>query len=237
MLAQSHHTLQCANKPDLPFHKAYSYGKSTKNQLIKGWWNLFTDGQTQEWKAFFAGLDGKELFDGRDIDKPCLQYIYMDIIRSHIYQFVSMYNIHRIQQQLLRAYYLPTGQPFLLYQYPDNVKNYQVPVDTSVLAALEDELKDFDPDYYLPLAIMSIYAQLLLAGGFQTEFVYSDVGHGAAYLFLGERVANYITHGGGEIVLFNTASGAEQWISAHGNHEIEVHRNHHSIMHVKGSDK
>ncbi|RPA91874.1 hypothetical protein L873DRAFT_1597612, partial [Choiromyces venosus 120613-1] len=80
LLAQSHISLRRANKPDLPFHKAYSYGKSTKNQRIEAWWNLLTEGQTQEWKVFFATLEGEGLFDGGDIDKSCLQYIYMDII-------------------------------------------------------------------------------------------------------------------------------------------------------------
>ncbi|RPA89962.1 hypothetical protein L873DRAFT_1719854 [Choiromyces venosus 120613-1] len=46
--AQSHITLRRANKPNLPFHKVYSYGKSTKNQRIEAWWNLLMEGQTQE---------------------------------------------------------------------------------------------------------------------------------------------------------------------------------------------
>ena len=237
LLAQSHLTLRRAKKPDLPFHKAYSYGKSTKNQRIEAWWNLLTEGQTQEWKVFFAELEGEGLFDGGDIDKSCLQYIYMDIIRSHIHQFVSMHNTHRIRRQRLRAHYLPTGQSFLLYHYPDSVRNYQEPVDTGVLAALENEVKDFDLDEYLPAATMSLYAQLLSAGGFPTEFVYSDVRHKAAYLFLRERVADYLTHSSGNIALFNTPSGAEQLISAHRNHEIEVHRNHDSIMQVEETNE
>ena len=236
LLAQSHLTLRRTNKPDLPFHKAYSYGKSTKNQRIEAWWNLLTDSQTQEWKVFFAELEGEGLFDGGDIDKSCLQYIYMDIIRSHIHQFVSMHNTHRIRRQRLRARYLPTRQLFLLYHYPDSIRNYQEPVDLGVLAALEDEVKDFDLDEYLPAATLSLYAQLLSEGGFPTEFVYSDVRHRAAYLFLRQRVADYLIHGG-EIALFNTPSGAEQWISTHRNHEIEIHRNHDSIMQVEETEE
>ena len=235
MLDHSHLILRCANKPDLRFHKCYSYCKSTKNQRIEAWWNLLTDGQTQKWKVFFAELEGEGLFDERDIDKSCLQYIFLDIIRSHIHQFVSMYNTHRIRRQWLRAHYLPTGQPFLFYYYPDGVRNYQEPVNVGTLAALEDEVKDFDLDEYLPAATLSLYAQLLSAGGLPTEFVYSDVKHKNAYLFLRQKVADYLTHGG-DIALFNVPSGTEQWTSTHRNHEIETYRNIDSIMQVVDTD-
>jgi len=37
LLAESHLMLRRANNPNLPFHKAYSFGKSTKNQRIEAW--------------------------------------------------------------------------------------------------------------------------------------------------------------------------------------------------------
>ena len=236
LLAQSHLTLWPTNKPDLPFHRAYSYGKSTKNQRIEAWWNLLTEGQTQEWKVFFAELEGEGVFDGGDIDKSCLQYIYMDIIRSHIHQFVAIHNTHKIRRPRLRAHYLPTGQPFMLYHYPDGARNYQEPVNLRALEELELEVKDFDLDEYLPAATISLYAQLLIEGGFPTEFVYSDIRHKAAYLFLRQKVADYLDNSG-EISLFNTPSGAEQWISSHRNHEIELHRNIDSRLQVDETDE
>ncbi|KAG0136211.1 hypothetical protein HOY82DRAFT_479147, partial [Tuber indicum] len=48
LLTESPTTLRRANKPHMPFHKAYSYGKSIKNQRIEAWWTLLTEGQTQE---------------------------------------------------------------------------------------------------------------------------------------------------------------------------------------------
>jgi len=130
--AQSHLTLRWANKPDLSFQKGYFYGKSTKNQPIEAWWNILTEGQTLEWKVYFALLEGEGLFNDGNIDKFCLQYIYVDIIRTHIHQFVAIHNTHKISPQGLREHYLPTGQPFLLYHYPDCVKDYKehVYIDT-----------------------------------------------------------------------------------------------------------
>ena len=182
-----------------------------------------TEGQTQEWKVFFAELEGEGLFDGGDIDKSCLQYIYMDIIRSHIHQFVAIHNSHSIRRQRRREHYLPTGQPFLLYHYPDGIKNYMEPADVGILSELESEVTDFDLDEYLPTATLSLYAQLLSAGGFPTEFVYSDIRHRSAYAYLRQKAADYIDQGG-QITLFNTPSGAEEWILSHNNHEIESHR-------------
>ena len=223
------------NNPDLPFAKAYSYGKSTKNQRIEAWWNLLTEGQTQEWKIFFAKLEGEGLFDDGDIDKLCLQYIYMDMIRSHIHQFVVIHNTHSIRRQRLRAHYLPTGQPFLLYHYPNGVRDYKEGVNLRVLSALEEEVKDFDLDEYLPTATLRLYAQLLSASGYPNEFDYGDVRHRDAYIFLRQKVANYLTEGG-EISLLNTPSGAEEWIYSHKDHEIEEHREIDQTMIVDETD-
>jgi len=99
--AQLHVTFRRANKADLSFKKAYFYAKSTKNQRIKACWNILTEGQTQQWKDYFAELEEEGLFDGGNIDKSCLQYMDMDIIRSHIHQFVAIHNTYKIRRQHL----------------------------------------------------------------------------------------------------------------------------------------
>ena len=57
-----------------------------------------TEGRTPEWKEFFAELVGAGLFDGGNIDKLCLECIYIDIIRSHIHQFLSINNTNSIRR-------------------------------------------------------------------------------------------------------------------------------------------
>ena len=59
LLAESHLILRRANQPNLPFEKAYSYGKSTENQRIEAWWNTLTEAQTQEWKRYFTKLEAE----------------------------------------------------------------------------------------------------------------------------------------------------------------------------------
>ncbi|CUS12628.1 unnamed protein product [Tuber aestivum] len=161
LLAESHLSLRRANHPDLPFEKAYSYRKSTKNQRIEAWWNILTKGQTQAWKVYFAQLESDGYFNGGDLDKLCLQFLYMKIIRSHIHRFVEIHNSHPIRLQRKREHYLPTGQPFLLYYYPESGKDYKEKVNESLLAALEAEVSEFDLDEYLPISTLALYQGFL----------------------------------------------------------------------------
>jgi len=132
----------------------------------------------------------------------------MDIIRSHIHQFVAIHNSHSFRRQRLRSHYLPTGQPYLLYYYPDSVRDYKTPVNADRLAELEAEVKDFDLDQYLPTETLKLYAELLSAGVYPAEYVYSDTRHRSAYVFLCERAAAYILDGR-EINSFNSPTGME----------------------------
>lgn len=223
LLAESHLTLRRANQPYLPFAKAYLYGKSTKNQRIEAWWNILTEGQTQEWKTFFAKLESDGYFDGGDTDKSCLQFLYMDMIRSDIHRFIEVHNSHPIRFQRNRDHYLPTGQPFLMYNYPENAKDYKEKVDETVLAALEKEVADYDLDEYLPAATSLLYQQFLDQGGFPKVFTYDDSRHKDAYLYLRHKVSEYIFNGG-LIQLTSRPAGAAEWIAANSSHEIEVHR-------------
>jgi len=70
-----------------------------KNQRIEAWWNILTEGQMQEWKLYFGKLEADGYFNGGDIDKSCLHFLYMDMIKSHIHQFVEVQNSHPIQLQ------------------------------------------------------------------------------------------------------------------------------------------
>lgn len=222
----------------MPFRKAYSYGTSTKNQRIEHWWNLLTEGQTQEWKVYFAELEGNGYFDGSAIDKSCLQFIYMEIIRTHIHQFVAIHNSHKIRKQPTRAHYLPTGQPFMLYHYPDGVRDYKEAINIDLLSALESEVADFDLDSYLPTATMTLYTEFLRHGNFPAELSYNSTQHKQAYLFLREKATSYLQTGG-VIELFEMPTGADQWITAHQNHEIEQYRQQRTAdpLHIELTDE
>ncbi|KAG0137920.1 hypothetical protein HOY82DRAFT_597186 [Tuber indicum] len=104
-----------------------------------------------------------------------------------------------------------------------------------VLAALEAEVADFDLDLYLPEESLCLYAQLLSTGGYLPDFVYSDMQHRSAYIFLRQKVTDYIQFSGG-IKLFNSPTGTENWIQAHQDHEIEQHRECDHTLSLEDTD-
>jgi len=144
------------------------------------------------------------------------------MIRSHIYQFIEVHNSHPIRLQRNRQHYLPTGQTFLLYYYPESRKDYKQKVDEKVLAALEAEVADYDLDEYLPVSTLELYAKCLQEGGYPPQFSSSNTRHHEAYLYFRDRVSLYIAQGD-EIELVSRPSGAADWILANGTHEIEAH--------------
>ncbi|KAG0126490.1 hypothetical protein HOY82DRAFT_491784, partial [Tuber indicum] len=94
LLANSHLALRRAQKPNLPFCKAYSYGTSTKNIRIESWWNLLANAQTDTWREIFVDLEENGCFDGGEIDIISLQFIYMKMITDHIQGFVRVHVRH-----------------------------------------------------------------------------------------------------------------------------------------------
>jgi len=108
-------------------------------------------------------------------------------------------------------------------------------VDIDTLSQLEVKVKDFDLDEYLPPVTMPLYVQLLVANGPPSQFVYSDTRYNSVYIFLHQKIANPIDSGR-EVLLFNTPNGAEEWIQAHNNHEIEIHQENDHTMIVDETD-
>ena len=197
-----------------------------------------TDGQTQEWKTYFAELEDEGLFIGTDLDKSCLQFIYMEIIRSHIHQFVEVHNSHSIRYQRKREHYLPTGQPYMMYFYPESGKDYKEPVNLEILESLELEVAEYNLDQYLPSETLLLFGKFLEEGGYPKEYSYEDTRHKEAYVYLRQRVWQFVQEGG-KVELFSTPSGAAEWINAHADHEVEQHRSHVSgdqQMEINNSD-
>jgi hypothetical protein len=168
LLCASHLSLRHTDKPDLPFHKAYRVGTSTKNQRIEAWWNLLANGQPDTWRTLFDGLEDRGLFDGGNIDKLYLQHICMIMLRTHIYKFIQTHNTHSMRRQTQRQHYLPTGIPVNMCQYPKSgAHDYGGPPNPETIAALEhsQHLDKYDLDEYIPLTTCKILNDLLSANG------------------------------------------------------------------------
>ncbi|RPA80211.1 hypothetical protein BJ508DRAFT_327524 [Ascobolus immersus RN42] len=130
------------------------------------------------------------------IDRLCLQFIYMQIIRAHVQNFVEIHNTHKIRKQPLRDHYLPTGKPFVLYNgigssEVNKVNDFAVKPDHSVLNTLEKETLGYDLDEYLTDQTKGTFSKILKEGGFQTSFQYHE-NHREAYIYLRTTLRNLL---------------------------------------------
>jgi transposase InsO family protein len=213
LLCHSQLILRRALKPGLPFRKIYSWGTSTKNQRIESWWNLLTNAQTETYRELFLALEHEGYFDGSEVDKLCLQFIYMEMLRKHIYGFVCLHNTHRIRHQRNRGHYLPTGRPHQMYHHPrGNTRDYADTPDEFILEALLSQLEAYDIDEYMVPETRMLFERLLSANGFPVRFSWED-NHVEAYIFLRQALLEHISNtGGDDVKILQKPEGAEKWI-------------------------
>jgi hypothetical protein len=58
--------------------------------------NQLPGSQTETWREFYEELEKNGFIDGVEIDKACLQFLYMNMIREHIHAYDEEHNHHRI---------------------------------------------------------------------------------------------------------------------------------------------
>ena len=80
------------------------------------------------------------LFADSEADKIALLFVYFPIIRTEIYNFVRLWNNHRIRYQKNRPS-LPTGKPSVLYFTPPaGVQDFQYSPNHTLLGELQNEV-------------------------------------------------------------------------------------------------
>ena len=170
------------------------------------------------------------MFDGGNIDKACLQYIYMDMIRSHIHNFIEVNNSHRIRKQKKSDHYLPTGKPFEMYFYPDGVEDFKEPIEEEVLVLLESEVGSFDLDSFLPTETLNLFSNFLTEENMPDMYTYDNPQHRKAYLILRQKVWTFVQTGGIVGLLANPI-GAADWIEQNqrGIVREEIHCHLHPV--------
>lgn len=92
-------------------------------------------------QLFFDQLGTLGLYTDSEVDKIALLYVYFPLIREEIYNFVHIWNNHRIRSQKKKRPNLPTGKPSVLYfTPPDGTSNYGVIPDANLLNILTAEV-------------------------------------------------------------------------------------------------
>ena len=234
LICNSQLKLRRAEKPELPFQKIYSFGTSTRNQRIEAWWNQLAGSQTETWREFFEGLEKDGFFDGGGIDKACLQFLYMNMIREHIHGFVEEHNRHRIRKQRNREYYLPTGRPNKLYHYPpEGTRDYGSKPWQPLMEKLKNDVAAYDLNDYLPVETVTTFCNILENGGFQTSFKFNE-NHYDAYLYLRREVWKLVKTDG-QFLIIPKPTGVRSWI-ADNREENERHIEEDIEMNLTDTD-
>jgi len=112
-----------------------------------------------------------------------------------------------------------------MYFYSETGKDYKKSVNVEVLRTLENEVARYKFNEYLRSETLELYGNLLHEVGYPKEFGYDNKRHKEAYVYLHERVWQFL-QAGGELDLFTIPSGAAEWIEAYQDHDIEQHRSH-----------
>jgi len=188
--------------PLISFSKAYVYGPSTKNQRIEAWWNTLADGLTEGWKQFFIKLDKANMFDKESIhDVVALRFIYIDILREQVQNFVDLHNIYTIRKQKWRSYIIPLGRPEDLYFFHDHApecKTIPEGVSEAILSQMEEDMAFYDEDVYQSKGIEMLCITLLAMGNIEYSFEEFtselDQSHVRAYNFLRMALGSFEEH-------------------------------------------
>jgi hypothetical protein len=179
-------------------------------------------------------LEKDGFFDGGEIDKACLQFLYMNMIREHIHGFVEEHNRHRIRKQRNREHYLPTGRPNKLYHYPpEGTRDYGSKPWQPLMEKLKNDVAAYDLNDYLPVETVTTFCNILENGGFQTSFKFNE-NHYDAYLYLRRKVWKLVKTDG-QFLIIPKPTGVRSWI-ADNREEIERHIEEDIEMNLPNTD-
>ncbi|KAI9882169.1 MAG: hypothetical protein M1823_006084, partial [Watsoniomyces obsoletus] len=111
------------------------------------------------------------LYDHSHIaDRIALKAVLMPTLRREIFNFVRLWNVHKIRKQPNRPNVV-VGQPWKLYNYPPaSVTQCGIPVNMEYLATLQQDVRDWDCDAYLPDATLKWCEGYLKQNNFQSPF-------------------------------------------------------------------
>ena len=98
--------------------KVHSYGKSTANQRIEGWWSHFRRNRSTWWIIFFQDLiETQEFSPGSEVQIECLWFCFAELIQQDLDFVKNHWNTHTIRASSRNT--IP-GKPDELFLLPKN---------------------------------------------------------------------------------------------------------------------
>jgi hypothetical protein len=97
---------------------SFMYGKSVSNQQIEAWWGILRKECTDWWIRYFKDLRDSGLYSDNDaIQRECLKFCLMDILRKELHRVARLWNLHRIRPSFNVE--SPAGRPDFLFFLPE----------------------------------------------------------------------------------------------------------------------
>ena len=108
----------------------FMYGSSPANQRIESWWSKFPSLGIGTWIRHFKQLEENGIIDtSKELDKECIRYCYMDILRDELHVTRIQWNVHYIRSMKNTA--SPSGKPDNMFYLPQmyQTRSYLLDVD------------------------------------------------------------------------------------------------------------
>ncbi|KAJ8677830.1 hypothetical protein QAD02_013617 [Eretmocerus hayati] len=120
--------------------KSSMEGKSVHNVKIESFWAQMRKLVVDVYIQLFGAMKEKNIFNGSDLHKKCLQFCFGPLIRCDLIEARELWNKHHIRKQPNRN--TPNGKPYALYNLPENygATNHRKDVD---LAAVDRHIHEF----------------------------------------------------------------------------------------------
>lgn len=139
--------MQCHFRDDI---NAHSYGKSTANQRIEGWWSYFRRNRTTWWINLFKDLiETGEFSPGNEVEMECLWFCFAGLIQQNLDFVKEQWNTHTIR---VSSHGTISGKPCELFALPESRggENRLHPVSAEEIDFVAENLLQIDevPNYY-----------------------------------------------------------------------------------------
>ncbi|KAJ5454040.1 uncharacterized protein N7458_004996 [Penicillium daleae] len=121
--------------PEAAHGDCFWLGRSTDNQRIEAWWAQLSKSCTFLYYQYFRELREQGLFSGSIPEQVALLAVYMPTLRRVIGEYAKTWNIHNIRKQKSR----PNARA----------------VDQMLLRELQEDVRDWDKDEYLPPDVLA----------------------------------------------------------------------------------
>ncbi|KAJ5454057.1 uncharacterized protein N7458_005013 [Penicillium daleae] len=129
------------------------YWGCTMGAAAEAWWAQLSKSCTFLYYQYFRELREQGLFSGSIPEQVALLAVYMPTLRRVIGEYAKTWNIHNIRKQKSRPNAV-TGKPFMNY-FNASKPDYQRAVDQMLLRELQEDVRDWDKDEYLPPDVLA----------------------------------------------------------------------------------